>query len=323
MIGSAAWVQYRTPKTLASIIRRHSSVGAPAIGPSSITPALLTSASRRPSSAWARWTNAAAWSSCETSVAIATARPPSPLMRSASASMRSVRRAASATAAPASAQASAVASPMPDDAPVIATTCPLRSKVMAATVNDDRARPMTGSMDQRPGRIPCLARRLAPFGGAALLAFLLVIPEADLRWGEFAAAAAITVAVVLGGALLPWRRWPGGARVAPALLFLVAVFLLRDAAGAATAGVGTLAMLPVFWLAMHGTRAQLLAILGGVVAYWVAPVALIGGADYPLTQLRAAAIFVTVAGIIGLTVQRLYQRVRSEASASRRRERDL
>src|SRR4029079_1391093 len=75
---------------------------------------------------------------------------------------------------------------------------------------DDRT-----DMPDRPGRIPCLARRLAPFGGAALLAFLLVIPEADLRWGEYAASAAVTVAVVLGGVLLPWRRWPGGAPSPP------------------------------------------------------------------------------------------------------------
>src|SRR3954471_18168713 len=127
---------------------------------------------------------------------------------------------------------------------------------------------MTGSMEQPPGRIPCLHRRLAPFGGAAALAFLLVIPEAELRWSEFSAAVAVTVAVLAGGVLLPWRRWPRNARLAPALLFLVAVVLLRDAAGAATAGVTMLVMLPVFWLAMHGTRAQMLAIMAGVAVYF-------------------------------------------------------
>jgi diguanylate cyclase (GGDEF)-like protein len=179
-------------------------------------------------------------------------------------------------------------------------------------------------MTMKPsGRIPCLARRLAPFAGTALLAFLLLIPGSDLRWGEYAAAAAVTAAVLAGGVLLPWRNWPTGMRVVPALLFLVAVFLMRDAAGASTAGVSILAMLPVFWLAMHGTRTQLLAIMSGVVVFWAAPVAFIGGDEYPVTQLRAATMFIVVSGIVALTVQRLYARVRREAAASRRREQDL
>src|SRR5829696_9220500 len=115
-------------------MRRHSSVGAPSIGPSSITPALLTSTSSRPSSSFVRRTNALACASSETSEVMASAVPPASWIRSASASMRSARRAASETAAPASAHASAVASPMPEDAPVTATTRSERSKSMSRTL---------------------------------------------------------------------------------------------------------------------------------------------------------------------------------------------
>jgi hypothetical protein len=45
MIGSAARVQYSKPITLVWITSRHWSVAAPSIGPSRITPALLTRAS--------------------------------------------------------------------------------------------------------------------------------------------------------------------------------------------------------------------------------------------------------------------------------------
>ena len=79
MIGSAACVQYRRPSRFTSIIRRHSLVSAPITGPSSITPALLTSTSRRPSSSFVRVTNAFACASSVTSVSIASARPPSVL----------------------------------------------------------------------------------------------------------------------------------------------------------------------------------------------------------------------------------------------------
>ena len=43
MIGSAAWVQYRSPSRLTSTIRRQSSGSPLSTGPSSITPALLIS----------------------------------------------------------------------------------------------------------------------------------------------------------------------------------------------------------------------------------------------------------------------------------------
>ena len=73
-------------------------------------------------------------------MATASAVPPPERIRSASASMRSVRRAASETAAPASAQASAVASPMPEDAPVTATTRPERPVFIGLTLGPGYAR---------------------------------------------------------------------------------------------------------------------------------------------------------------------------------------
>ena len=56
--GSAAWAQYSSPWMLTAIIRSHSWSGASTAGPSSITPALLTSVSSRPSSSTVRSTSA-------------------------------------------------------------------------------------------------------------------------------------------------------------------------------------------------------------------------------------------------------------------------
>jgi hypothetical protein len=126
-------------------MRRHSLVSAPITGPSSITPALFTSTSSRPSSSFVRVMNAFAWASSVTSVSIASARPPSPVIRSASASMRSERRAASDTAAPACASVIAVASPIPDEAPVMAATRPDRSGLCIASPPQ-----MAASVSRRP-----------------------------------------------------------------------------------------------------------------------------------------------------------------------------
>src|SRR5215472_13697363 len=122
--GSAAWAQYSRPSALSSTICCHSARGAPATGPSSMTPALLISVSRRPSSAAVRSTAPAACCWSVMSHSSTTAVPPCPVMLAASSSSLSRLRAASATAAPWAASAAAVAAPIPRDAPVTSATVP-------------------------------------------------------------------------------------------------------------------------------------------------------------------------------------------------------
>src|SRR5690349_15145346 len=111
-------------------MRSHSSTGASAIVPSSITPALLMTMSSRPSSPTAARTAALAWSRSLTSAWIA--RPP---ISPTSASSRSLRRATTATVAPSAASARAVASPMPLLAPVTSATVPSSLRPMRAALH--------------------------------------------------------------------------------------------------------------------------------------------------------------------------------------------
>jgi diguanylate cyclase (GGDEF)-like protein len=159
-----------------------------------------------------------------------------------------------------------------------------------------------------------LPRRLAPFGGATLLAFALVAVDHGVAWTEYAAAVATALGVLALIVGPPWSRIPEALRILPGLLFVVAVFLLRDSVGGANGGVGVLVLLPACWLALHGTRAQIAAMLVAVAAFWAAPVALIGGPAYPISQLRAGAVFVVVAAMIGLTVHGLVGALRSHAA---------
>jgi diguanylate cyclase (GGDEF)-like protein len=168
-----------------------------------------------------------------------------------------------------------------------------------------------------------LARQVAPFGAVALLGFALVPIHNPVEWTGYALAAALTVAVACMSVLAPWRRLPRVARIAPSLLFLVALALLRTAGGGAVAGVGALALLPVFWLALHGSRAELLVIIGSVCAFFLAPALLIGGSEYPISNWRTGVVFAAGAAIVGITVQTLVARVRSHAEALAVRERDL
>jgi diguanylate cyclase (GGDEF)-like protein len=168
-----------------------------------------------------------------------------------------------------------------------------------------------------------LASGIAPFAATALLGFALVPIGNRIDWGGYALAATLAVAIVGAAVLVPWQRVPRAVRIAPSLLFLVAVALLRDASGGAVAGVGALALVPVFWLALHGSRSQLLIIVACVCAFFLVPVLLPGGPEYPLSNWRSAVVFTAASAIVGIAVQNLVARVRDHADALAVRERDL
>jgi diguanylate cyclase (GGDEF)-like protein len=168
-----------------------------------------------------------------------------------------------------------------------------------------------------------LAREIAPFCAIVLLGFALVPIGNDVDWTGYVLAAALAVAIALVAVLAPWRKLSRGIRIVPSLLFLVALALLRHASGGSVAGVGVLALVPVFWLALHGSRGQLLVMIASVYAFFVAPFVLIGGAEYPSSSWRIGVLFAAASAIVGVAVQDLVARVRSHADALVVRERDL
>jgi diguanylate cyclase (GGDEF)-like protein len=166
-------------------------------------------------------------------------------------------------------------------------------------------------------------RELVPFAGATLLAFMLVPIGSHVNWPEYVMAVALTLAVFVGIALTPWQHVPAGVRLVPPAVFLGAAALLRDAGGGFTSGIATLALLPVFWVALHGSRAGLGLVVLGVAAFLAMPVLAIGGPAYPASALKTGVLFVVVSGLVGATVQRLVGAVRAQAADGMRREREL
>jgi diguanylate cyclase (GGDEF)-like protein len=162
------------------------------------------------------------------------------------------------------------------------------------------------------------ARRLAPFAGAAVLPYpLLVLGQVDWRVAQLVAATLLTLLVGLAALVLPWGRLARWTYALPALAYVLAVALLRDAASGSSAGVAPVVLLPVFWLSLYGTRGQLAGVLAAMLAFFVAPVVLIGEPEYPVSGVRAGILFVAVAGIVGATVQGLVGCIRAQ-----QRERD-
>lgn len=170
--------------------------------------------------------------------------------------------------------------------------------------------------DLSPFRREGLLRRSAPFGVAMIIAFAaLELPADELDAGRLWSAAALNLVLIAMVLLLPWERLPRTADIVPPLSYLVVVSLLRDGAGGATSGYSTLMVLPIFWLALYGTRVQLAVGVVGVAVLLGMPPLTIGEPEYPDEEWRRALIGTTVAAIVGLAVQDLVDQIRQRANA--------
>jgi diguanylate cyclase (GGDEF)-like protein len=171
---------------------------------------------------------------------------------------------------------------------------------------------MNAGMVIRSSAVRRRARRVAPFAAAACLPYgLAVLPPAHWRMSELLLSAALTLAVGAASVLVGWPRLPAWSQLLPALGYVVALGLLRHAGNGASAGVGVLVMLPVFWVALYGSRPELAVVLVAALVSFVAPVVIVGAPLYPQAGVRGGILLTAVAGIIGVTVQGLIAQIRS------------
>ena len=167
-----------------------------------------------------------------------------------------------------------------------------------------------------PFRSEGLLRRGAPFLAAMILGFAALRLPAQVRdQAEILAAAGLNVVLILAILVLPWHRLPRFADVLPPLAYMIVVALLRDALGGASSGYSTLLILPVLWVALHGTRTQLAIGVLGVAVLLGVPVLTLGSPEYPSEEWRRVLLWVTASGIVGLAAQDLVDQVRQRAAA--------
>ena len=161
------------------------------------------------------------------------------------------------------------------------------------------------------------ARRVLPFAVAAAAPFLLTpLFGANAGSADFIASGILTALLTALALTVPWTSVPAPLRASVALTYFVAVFLLRNSSDAAAAVYTPLVMLPVVWLALRGTRApQIAAFL--VLALMICPILLFGAPRYPSTEWRRVAVYLIVAPIVGVTIQRVVTATRERADGLR------
>ncbi|MEV4281508.1 PAS domain S-box protein [Actinoplanes xinjiangensis] len=172
------------------------------------------------------------------------------------------------------------------------------------------------SDSHRPLQGPDRGRRLAPFVVMAVAGVIsLAIPPWPQLGPTLFAGIGVLVAVVIGAVVLPWARWPAQAQAAPALAFYVALALLRHATGGSTSGLAPLAALPVVWLALYGTRAEMLTAVASCGLMFLAPAVVLGAPLYPVQDWHRALLWSAVAMVIGASIHRLVHSRERHASS--------
>ena len=164
-----------------------------------------------------------------------------------------------------------------------------------------------------------LLTRVAPFVGigvagswaSALLPGAFHVEAALL-------ALALTIVLTAMVVLVPWNRLPPWTQTISPLLFLGVVALTRHATGGSSSGLGSLVLLPVIWFALYGTRLQMVLCVASVSAVYLAPIVLIGGAEYPAQEWVRGGMWTLVAAVVGFTMQGLVDNLRRQSDELRR-----
>jgi len=122
----------------------------------------------------------------------------------------------------------------------------------------------------RPLDGPGVLRKVAPFLALAATGMVMAIRSSADDPGRLVGVST-TLAILSVSMVLPWRRMPAWTQALPAFGGLVWVAQLRHDFGMASSGFSPLAILPVVWLALHGTRRQMYASVAGLGAVLLVP----------------------------------------------------
>jgi diguanylate cyclase (GGDEF)-like protein len=167
-----------------------------------------------------------------------------------------------------------------------------------------------------------LMRQLGPFAITGLTAWVAVLFGTRMDWTEYGISLALLAVSWAYGVTMGLRGRMLTGTVLGSLGFLAALGLMRDSAGGSVAAVSIVSLLPVFQTALYThDRPALWIVLGGVAAFYLAPLVFIGPPHYPNSGYRRALLGISVSSIVGLATHELVANIRRRATEARRRER--
>ncbi|MGZ4600413.1 MAG: EAL domain-containing protein [Oryzihumus sp.] len=145
----------------------------------------------------------------------------------------------------------------------------------------------------------------------------LAAPLHSLDGPHLAVVLGLLAANVAYGVRVALRTEPSWRDGVPPLAFFLVIAALRDATASATPTVPLLA-LPTLWIALYGTRRQLVLAGAATIAVLVVPMALIGSPRYPVSDWRRAVVWTLIVFLICPVIQRVVNRLDEERSRQER-----
>ncbi|MGA9746570.1 MAG: diguanylate cyclase [Nocardioides sp.] len=166
---------------------------------------------------------------------------------------------------------------------------------------------------------------MRPTTGSALpflvVAFLgmtvLFLPPSTRTPLHLSLAIAMFVVLLAISRLLLKRAEHGLLDSVPALGAFPLIVVLRDATGGSSSGLVPLLLLPVLWLALYGTRRDLMASAFLVVLTFTLPIVIIGEPGYPVGEWRRAFLGGVMTVLIAPVVQEVVRQLAVETRRSR------
>ncbi|MGZ8611772.1 MAG: diguanylate cyclase [Actinomycetota bacterium] len=166
---------------------------------------------------------------------------------------------------------------------------------------------------QDPLSREALFRQVGALVGAVLLGFLsMAVREVDAeRTGLLVQASTVTALTVIATLLVPWGRMPNIVHSLVPFVYLVVAALARQATGGAESAYAQLALLPIVWVAVYGTRRELGAIVLAATLLLTAPA--LEGRDQAQALVQTLAMLFG-GGVVALMVHRFFDKLRRQTN---------
>lgn len=152
------------------------------------------------------------------------------------------------------------------------------------------------------------------FAGPGLLALVVAVVLPHPASGSPAGlvlAALLLVGVTVSVLALGPDPAPTMELAVPPLLYTLVVATLRHVEGGAESGLSFLLLVPVFWVALYGSRRYVLVVVAATAAALLVPILVVGAPLYPDGEWRRSLVWLVVSPLLGLSVQSLVRRARS------------
>jgi diguanylate cyclase (GGDEF)-like protein len=152
---------------------------------------------------------------------------------------------------------------------------------------------------------------LVPYAACCLLTVAMIGVSGEVTWSEVGPALALQliVGVVIAAAARGRIDLSGLLSSLAIIGFLLSVALLRDGTPV-NSGYGPLVLLPLMWAATRGNTRDVALSVAGIAAVYLVPVIVIGGPNYPVSNVRSGLLLTVMAGAIGISIVHLVKRVR-------------